>query len=291
LTKERSERVLAGADLKVRLRSMCVPFALEESCRPAPSDPADRRTSSGIKWLLDGTPVERSAALREPYADFPGNGNFNVTDSELARLVRRSLFGLPVRDQLIVHTVGDRAIDQALGELDGAAPAFVWRLLRPRIEHGDLIHPEQIELARRLGVVVVQNPTHLTLDLVPSLGADRAAAAQPLRSLLAAGVRLAFGSDAPQPNPFVDLLFAVTHPFHPTEALTMEQAVTAYTRGSATAEFQEWQKGSLKPGYLADLAVLSQDIFTLPPPAVPGTVSLLTLVGGEVVWDAGALGP
>jgi hypothetical protein len=198
---------------------------------------------------------------------------------------------VPVRNQLIVHTFGDRAMDKILSELDRSAPAVVWRLLRPRIEHGDLIHPEQIDLARRLGVIVVQNPTHLTLDLVTPLGAVRAAEAQPLRSLLDAGVQLAFGSDAIQPNPFVDLFFAVTHPFHPTEALTMEQAVTAYTRGSATAEFQEWQKGSIKPGYLADLAVLSQDVFTIPPSAVPGTVSLFTLNGGEVVWDAGVLTP
>lgn len=76
---------------------------------------------------------------------------------------------------------------------------------------------------------------------------------------------------------------------HPDEAITIEEAVTAYTRGSAYAEFQEWQKGSLKPGYLADLAVLSQDIFTVPPPALLSTTSVLTLVGGEVVWDAGAL--
>jgi len=178
-----------------------------------------------------------------------------------------------------------------LSELDRAAPAVVWNLLRPRIEHGDLIHPEQIDLARRLGVIVVQNPTHLALDLVTPLGPARAAAAQPLQSLLDAGIHLAFGSDSIQPNPFVDLFFAVTHPFHPAEALTMEEAVTAYTRGSAMAEFQERQKGSIKPGYLADLAVLSQDIFTIPPPTIPGTASVLTLVGGEVVWDAGVLGP
>ncbi|HEX5718096.1 MAG TPA: amidohydrolase [Thermoanaerobaculia bacterium] len=291
LTKERSERVLAGADLKVRLRTMCVPMELEESCQPHSFDLSDRLTSSGIKWILDGTPVERSAALREPWADHPGTGRFNVTNSQLSRLIRRSLFGLPIRNQLLMHTFGDRAIDKALAELDRAAPAIVWRLLRPRIEHGDMLHPEQIDLARRLGVIVVQNPTHLTLDLEPSLGPDRAAAAQPLRSLLDAGVHLAFGSDSPQPNPFVDLFFAVLHPFHPGEALTMEEAVTAYTRGSAMAEFQEWQKGSIRPGYLADLAVLSQDIFTIPPPAVPETVSLLTLVGGEVVWDAGVLVP
>lgn len=291
LTKERSERVLGGADLKVRLRMMCVPLSLDESCQPHLFDPKDRLTSSGIKWLLDGTPIERSAALREPWANFPGNGHFNVTDGELAQLVHQSLAGPAVRDQLIVHTFGDRALDKILGELDLAAPDVVWSLRRPRIEHGDLIHPEQIDLARRLGAIVVQNPTHLTLDLVTPLGPVRAAEAQPLRSLLDAGVQLAFGSDSIQPNPFVDLFFAVIHPFHPSEALTMEQAVTAYTRGSATAEFEEDRKGTLKPGYLADLAVLSQDIFTIPPPAVPGTVSLLTLVGGEVVWDAGVLAP
>ncbi len=291
LTKERSERVLDGAQVKIRMRLMCVPMALSESCQPHLFDPKDRLTSSGIKWLLDGTPIERSAALREPWADFPGTGHFNVTDGELAQLVQQSLAGPRVRDQLIVHTFGDRAIDKVLSELELAAPDVVWNLRRPRIEHGDMIHPEQIELARRLGVIVVQNPTHLTLDLVTPLGPVRAAEAQPLRSMLDAGVQLAFGSDGIQPNPFVDLFFAVVHPFHPAEALTMEQAVTAYTRGSATAEFEEDRKGTLKPGYLADLAVLSQDIFTIPPPAVPGTVSLLTLVGGEVVWDAGVLGP
>lgn len=291
LTKERSERVLADAQVKVRMRLMCVPMTLDESCQPHLFDPKDRLTSSGIKWLLDGTPIERSAALREPWADFPGTGHFNVTDGELAQLVHQSHAGPPVRDQLIVHTVGDRAIDKILGELELEAPAVVWNLRRPRIEHGDLIHPEQIDLARRLGVIVVQNPTHLALDLVTPLGPIRAAEAQPLRSLLDAGVQLAFGSDGIQPNPFVDLFFAVLHPFHPGEALTIEQAVTAYTRGSATAEFEEDRKGTIKPGYLADLAVLSQDIFTIPPPAVPGTVSLLTLVGGEIVWDAGVLAP
>jgi len=103
------------------------------------------------------------------------------------------------------------------------------------------------------------------------------------------GVVFDFGSDAAQPNPFLDLFFAVTHPFHPGEALTVEQAVTACTRGSAYAEFQDWQKGALKPGYLADLAVLSQDIFTVPPSAIPGTTSVLTVVGGEIVWDAGVV--
>lgn len=291
LPLERSARVLAGADVRTRLRLICVPLALDEPCRARRLRPSGRVTASGIKWLLDGTPVERSAALREPYADFPGSGHVSFTEEELSRIVRRSRSGPPEGNHLLVHAVGDRTLDQALAALDHAAPAAVWRRRRPRIEHGDLLHPEQIDLAGRLGVTVVQNPTHLALDLVPALGPDRAAAAQPLKTLLGSGVALAFGSDGVVPNPFVDLFFAVLHPFHPGEALTVEEAVVAYTRGSARAEHQERRKGTLRRGYVADLAVLSQDVFTVPPPAIPETVSLLTVVGGEVVWDAGELTP
>ena len=116
---------------------------------------------------------------------------------------------------------------------------------------------------------------------------------EPLRSLLEHGIPLALGTDSigSPISPFVDLLFVTVHPTNPPEALTMEQAVSAYTRGSAFAEFEEQHKGTLTPGQLADLAVLSQDIFHLPPPALPATISLLTLIGGQVVWDAGVLAP
>ncbi len=289
VSRVRSARILTGANLAIRVRSMCVPLSQSEPCRTPNFDPSDRLTWSGIKWLLDGTPIERSAYLREPYADFPGIGHFNLTSNQLNQVIHRSLFGLPVRDQLLFHTVGDRGLDQLFGALEGAAPPFIWQLLRPRIEHGDFLHPEQIEQAEQLGAIVVQNPTHLAVDFSPAVGSARAAEIQKLKTLLASGVHLAIGSDGGQANPFLDLFLATIHPFHPAEALSMEEAVTAYTRGSATAEFQEWQKGSIRPGHLADLAVLSQDIFTIPPPAVPGTTSLLTLVGGDVVWDAGVL--
>ena len=85
-------------------------------------------------------------------------------------------------------------------------------------------------------------------------------------------------------NPFVNILWAVTDANHPEEALTVEQAVTAYTRGSAFAEFAEKEKGMLAAGFLADLAVLSQDIFTVPPSRLPETESVLTLVGGKVAY-------
>jgi hypothetical protein len=90
-------------------------------------------------------------------------------------------------------------------------------------------------------------------------------------------------------NPYLNIMFATTHPDRPSEAITREQAVIAYTATSAYAEFAEKDKGTLEPGKLADLAVLSQDIFTVPLQDLPKTESILTLVGGKVVYDAHAL--
>jgi predicted amidohydrolase YtcJ len=136
-------------------------------------------------------------------------------------------------------------------------------------------------------VVVVQNPSHFTdpPELVRArFGESRGAGYQPFGSLAAAGIPLAIGSDGPM-NPFLNLHFAVTHPVTPGEALSRERAVAAYTRGSAYAEHREHEKGTLAPGMLADLAVLSLDIFTVPADRLPAATSLLTIVGGAVVHD------
>ncbi len=291
ISGDRVHRILAGADLSIRMRSICVPLELHEPCPVSAHGGSSKLSFSGIKWLLDGTPVERSAALSLPYADAPGTGTFNFTDGELAGLIHRGRFGSPRGRQLLLHTVGDRAIGKTLEALEDAAPPWVWRRRRPRLEHADLMQAEHLEKIRRLGVTVVQNPLHLALDLEPALGAERAAAAQPLSSLLAAGVHLAIGSESTVPDPFLVIFFALLHPFHPQEGLTIEQALTAYTRGSARAEFQDHRKGTLRRGFLADLAVLSQDLFEVPLEAIPGTTSVLTLVGGDIVWDAGVLDP
>ena len=156
-----------------------------------------------------------------------------------------------------------------------------------RIEHGDGLTPDLIPRARELGVVVVQNPTHLASpeSISKTFGADRAAELQPLHSLLDAGIPLALGSDGPT-NPYLNIMLAANDPGRSKEALTREQAVIAYTQGSAYAEFTEKDKGTLEPGKLADLAVLSQDIFHFQLNELPKTESVLTLVGGKVVYDA-----
>jgi predicted amidohydrolase YtcJ len=96
------------------------------------------------------------------------------------------------------------------------------------------------------------------------------------------------GSDGPL-NPYLNMMLAATHPINPNEALTREQSVIAYTLMSAYAEFEEKDKGSIEPGKLADIAVLSQDIFSAPASDLPKTESVLTIVGGKIVYDSGIL--
>lgn len=196
-------------------------------------------------------------------------------------------------NQMLFHSVGDGAIHAVLDAMEDTASHASWRGRRTRIEHGDLLFPKDFDRAHDLGVVIVQNATHLALTPVfaqrftPAVFSEL----EPLRSLLDVGIPLALGIDGigAVSNPFVDLFLATIHPTHPSEALTIEQAVRAYTRGSAYAEFEERRKGTLAPGQLADLAVLSQDIFHAPPPAIPATVSVLTMVNGVIIWSYGAV--
>jgi predicted amidohydrolase YtcJ len=235
----------------------------------------------GIKWILDGTPVERGAALRRPYKDRPDwRGKLNFPESEIAAMVKESL---EYKQQLLAHCAGDRASEALLDALEKVGAKLDWKAKRVRIEHGDGLIADLIPRAAKLGVVVVQNPTHFS---DPELTQSRwGAEVSPIRSLLEAGVTLAFGSDGPM-NPYLNIMFATTHPSNPKEAISREQAVRAYTHGSAFAEFAEGEKGTIAEGKLADLVVLSQDLFTAPVPELPKTNSILTIVGGKIVFDA-----
>ncbi len=253
-----------------------------EEGRGLHGSPGSLVTVSGTKWVLDGTPTERTAAMRQPYLDRPDTtGPGYLPEGEIPAILRESLQD---GDQLILHVVGDRTIERVLNAMEAAGGAAVWATRRVRFEHADNLMRDLIPRARALGVIVVQNPTHLRLN-VKQWGPERAAESQPMRALLQAGVPLAIGSDGPN-NPYLNIMLASTYREKPTEALTREQAVIAYTLTAAYAEFAEKDKGTLEPGKVADLAVLSQDIFRVPNEDLPKTVSVLTMVGGHIVYDA-----
>jgi len=294
LTHDRALDALRTARLPLRVRSICFPLSPGERCEATHDDDLALVRAAGVKWIADGTPVERLAFVNTPYADRPGEiGAPDLPAAVLRAQLRQHRRG-PVRpNQLLFHSVGDAAIDQVFDAMDDTGGARVWRGRRTRIEHGDLLFPWDFDRARELGVVVVQNPTHFALApvfaqrFVPAVFGEL----EPLKSLLAAGIPLALGTDgigAPQ-SPFLNLFLAMIHPTRPAEALTLAQALSAFTQGAAFAELEDGRKGRLTPGQVADLAVLSQDIFHVAPPAIPATTSVLTMVGGRVVWDAGVV--
>jgi predicted amidohydrolase YtcJ len=287
ITDDRAAALLAKSPPPIRIRLIWFGFTDQhgrvlKDRRDLPLHPAPLVTVSGTKWIIDGTPIEHSAAMRKPYADRPDtSGELNFSEKEMKDILRESL---QRNDQLMVHVVGDRTVEAFLRAMEATGGEKVWGQRRVRFEHGDGIMPDLIPAVKRLGVVEVQNPTHLSLDL-PRWGPGRAEHDQPMRSLLEAGIPVAIGSDGPD-NPFLNIQLATTYEGKPNEALTREQAVIAYTLTSAYAEFLEKDKGSLEPGKLADLAVLSQDIFNVSAEDLPKTESVVTMVGGKIVYDA-----
>ncbi len=220
--------------------------------------------------------------LRAPYSDrSTTRGRSNFSSEDLRGFLKASL---DANEQPMLHAVGDGAIDLVLDALERTG-AEKWQPLRPRIEHGDMLEPAHFARAQRFGAVLIQNPSHLMLaDLGRQRLGDRLARTSLLKSTIAANVPVAFGSDGPL-NPYLNLMFATLNANNPSEAITREQAIRAYTSGSAFAEMQETQKGTIAPGMLADLAMLSQDVFSVSTDALPGTVSVMTIVGGRVVFE------
>jgi hypothetical protein len=254
--------------------------------------PANARVAGG-KWMLDGTPIERGALMREVYGDRPGwSGRANFTDAQLLEILRAAL----VRpQQMAFHVTGDGMAAKLFAAMEAVAPAEAWRHRRVRIEHGDGMTADLLPAAKRLGVVIVANPLHLAPSRLETggemmetrLGNARAKRFQLMRSVIEAGVPLALGSDAggPAASPFLNMMMAVAYQRNPAEALTREQALTAYTATGAFAEGEEARKGRIAVGMAADLALLSQDILTVPLPALPATRSVLTVVDGRIVHE------
>lgn len=291
MAPERCVALLEKMPTPLRIRVMRMPGTTPagrnvHEGRPAPHSSNPLITVSGTKWMLDGTPVEGTFAPRDDSATvgyFVLHEQLTFSKDQIASMLRETLQD---HDQLLVHVSSYPPAAAMVDAMQAAGGKQVWAEKRLRFEHGDGLTSELIPRVKELGIVVVQNPSHLTVaNLNPDLSdMFEKLKIQPLQSLLAAGIPVALGSDGPT-NPYLNIMFASLDPNRPSEAMTREQAVVAYTLTSAYAEFAEKDKGSLEPGKLADLAVLSQDIFTVDASDLPKTESLLTMVGGKIVYD------
>ncbi|HLW49266.1 MAG TPA: amidohydrolase [bacterium] len=255
----------------------------------------------GVKIFADGALGSQTASMLDPYEGQPENRGVIVrTRDQLRGLAcRAASHGIAVT----VHAIGDRAnrwvldaIEAARRETPPAAPADEPpRTLRHRIEHVQVLHPDDLPRLARLGVTASMQPIHCTQDrdIVDRYWGERGRYAYAFRSLLRRGTHLAFGSDAPVEtlDVLTGIYAAVTRKrpeeparpaWRPEEALTIHEAVHAYTEGAAYAAGEERAKGRLASGYAADFVGLSEDLYAVPPERIPDVRVRLTAVGGVV---------
>jgi predicted amidohydrolase YtcJ len=282
-----------------RARSGRVPgrFGLDLGVRTGLGD--DDLRIGGVKLFADGALTSCTARLREDYLDRPGKRGLALTDPDLLRdqIAAAHRAGW----QVATHAIGDAAIDDVLAAYEEAQRRWPRTDPRHRIEHCGMTHDEQIARLRDLGVIPVPQARFLTElgdAYVTVLGRERAdATLYRQRSFLEAGIELPGSSDCPvvdgAPLRGIDALVNRVLPdgsvLGAEESLTPEQALRAFTLGSAHADHQETRKGSLRVGKLADLVVLGDDLFTVAPTTIGDIEVLATVVGGEVRHGAGSL--
>lgn len=254
-----------------------------------------------IKFFADGVIETHTAAMLAPYANAttPGEkGSMLYSPEELARdyaaLDRRGF-------QVMTHAVGDAAVRAVLDAYEGVAKQDGARDRRWRIEHMEVVQPEDRERPAQLHVIAAFQPwccASLDEPWGAGVGADRMTDGIPWQDVVGAGATLIMGSDWPVEgiNPFVILHTGATRQdaqgkpaggFYPKQALTLEQMLAGYTRNAAYAEFMDGKLGELRVGYLADMIVLSQDLSKVAPQKYGETKVLLTVVDGKIVWRDG----
>lgn len=244
-----------------------------------------------LKGFMDGSLGSRTAAMKTPFADDPGNSGLpQYTQHELNRMaVERARAGF----QMGFHAIGDKAAAMAL---EAFAQPGVPTTARNRIEHAQVVDPADIPRFKQLGVIASMQPNHLLTDMnwaEDRLGPQRAAYSYAWKAFLDAGVPLAFGTDYPvEPiTPFRGLYAAVTRKneagtkeYYPANKLSRGQALYAYTQGSAYAEFAEKHKGKLVPGYDADFILLDRDLYRISAHEILSTTVKATYVSGRQVF-------
>jgi predicted amidohydrolase YtcJ len=255
-----------------------------------------------LKGFADGSLGSTTALFEKPYDDAPETSGLpNEMMLPEGNMLKMALGADKAGLQLAVHAIGDKAnrimldIYAEVAKQNGARGDRRWR-----IEHAQHLRPEDFARFEQLAVIASVQPYHAIDDgrwAEKRIGHERAKTTYAFRTFLNHGVRLAFGSDwtvAPL-NPMLGLYAAVTRAtldgknpggWFPEQKLTLEEAIEAYTMGSAFAEFREKEKGSLTPGKLADVVVLDSDLFAMTQEKIKDAAVRYTIVGGKVVYQA-----
>jgi predicted amidohydrolase YtcJ len=238
------------------------------------------------KFFIDGTFSTRTAMLESPYRGEPEN--FGLPAISPKRLYHEIRKGIQQQRQLALHAIGDRAIRQFLDTLEDFREAKTRvRALRFRLEHAQLIAPRDLERLADWGILLAVQPSAL-INLKKDqglLGEERAEKAYAFKSILEAGIPLSFGSDVPGESQFKPLeLIHLAVNRQTGEKITPYQALEAYTKGSAYAEFMESEKGTLTPGKLADCVVLSEDPTRCLPNRIRDIRVEMSITGGKIVY-------
>lgn len=299
------ERARQAGELTLRLKASIrvrpgeADAAIAEAARLLARPQDDFLRFGAVKGMVDGVIEAHTAAMLEPYSDDPrvGRGEPNW---EAAALDAAVVSADRKRLQVYLHAIGDRGVRMALDAHEAALRSNGPRDRRGRIEHIETIDTADYPRFRALGVLASMQPLHANPDLNNSdvwsrnAGPDRSSRGFSWGSIQRAGGRLVFGSDWPvvTSDVFRGLYVAVTRQTRegqppggwlPEQAVTLEQALRHYTIDGAYGAFEEGERGSLTAGKWADLVVLSNDLFSVPPQQILGTKVLMTMVGGRVV--------
>ncbi|MBN9144980.1 MAG: metal-dependent hydrolase [Novosphingobium sp. 63-713] len=292
----------AGDEARLKMRVMAYGDGIANTVLiggpgPTPWLYGDRLRLNGVKLYLDGALGSRGAWLKAPYADAATSGLPFLTETQLKNLMSRAAMD---HFQVAVHAIGDAANATLLSAIEDVAQTYQGDR-RWRIEHAQIVDPADIPRFGRNGIIASMQPIHQTSDRIMAearLGPNRLNGAYAWASMLKAGARLAFGSDAPVEvsDPFAGMAAAITREgadgqpaggWQPQEKLTRTQALAAYTTGAAFAGFAEGKLGQLRPGWQADFVLVDVDPMTDSAEKIRGARVLQTWVEGKPVWELG----